>query len=58
MLHAAIKSMEADGYETLHPQPKQKEAPKPVSQMWENLYGMEEKVQKFEQDEKKFIKED
>jgi hypothetical protein len=58
VLHAAIKSIEADGYESLHPTPKKVEAPKPVNQMWENLYGIEEKVQKFEKDEKKFIKEE
>jgi hypothetical protein len=50
--------MEADGYEQLHPKPKKKEPTKPVGQLWENLYGIEEKVQKFEKDEKKFIKDD
>jgi hypothetical protein len=42
----------------LHPKPKKVEAPKPVSEIWENLYGMEEKNEKFEKDEKEFIKED
>lgn len=51
VLHAAIKSMEADGYESLHPKPKPKEEPKPVNQIWENLYGLEESNEKFEKDE-------
>ena len=50
--------MEADGYEAMHPKQKKVEAPKPVNEIWENLYGMEEKVEKFEKDEKDFIPED
>jgi len=58
VLHAAIKSMEADGYEAMHPKQKKEEKPKPVNQIWENLYGIEEKNEKFEKDEKEFIQED
>jgi len=35
--------MEADGYEAMHPKQKKEEPPKPVNQIWENLYGIEEK---------------
>ena len=56
VLHAAIKSMEADGFEAMKPKIKAK--PKETSQIWENLYGYEEKDLKFDKEEKEFIPEE
>ena len=38
--------------------PKKKELPKPVNQLWDNLYEIEHKDSKFEKEEKEFIPEE